>query len=78
MEAILVRRFDPFNFFVVPGFPNVVPTIDEWGDFLPIFREHVEFLYLRRCSSCVYAILDTCEMYYTLCALYFVSNFTLT
>jgi hypothetical protein len=21
-------------------FPNVVPTPDEWGDFLPIFREH--------------------------------------
>jgi hypothetical protein len=39
MEAILARRFSPFNFSVVPGFPNVVPTIDEWGDFLPIFRE---------------------------------------
>jgi hypothetical protein len=40
MEAILARRFSPFNFSIVPGFPNVVPSIDEWGDFLPIFREH--------------------------------------
>jgi hypothetical protein len=39
MEAILARRFSPFNFSVVPGFPNVVPTIDEWGDYLPRFRE---------------------------------------
>ena len=39
MESILAERFSPFNFFDVPGFPNVVPTIDEWGDFLPIFRE---------------------------------------
>jgi hypothetical protein len=42
MEAILARRFAPFNFSVVSGFPNVVPTMDEWGDFLPIFREHKE------------------------------------
>jgi hypothetical protein len=40
MEAILAQRFAPFNFFVVPCFPNLVPTIDEWGDFMPIFREH--------------------------------------
>jgi hypothetical protein len=40
MEAILARRFSPFNFFVVPGFPNIVPTIDEWGDYLPRFREN--------------------------------------
>jgi hypothetical protein len=40
MESILARRFSPFNFSIVPGFPNVVPTIDEWGDFLPRFREH--------------------------------------
>jgi hypothetical protein len=40
MEAILARRFSPFNFSFVPSFPNVVPTIDEWGDLLPRFREH--------------------------------------
>jgi hypothetical protein len=40
MEAILARRFSSLNFSVVPGFPNVVHTIDEWGDFLPKFREH--------------------------------------
>jgi hypothetical protein len=38
MEKILARRSSPFNFFFVPGFPNVVPTVDEWGDYLPIFR----------------------------------------
>jgi hypothetical protein len=40
MEAILAQRFSPFNFSYVPDFPNVVPTMDEWGDFLPRFREH--------------------------------------
>jgi hypothetical protein len=40
MEAILAQRFSPLNFSVVPRFPNVVPTIDEWGDFFPEFREH--------------------------------------
>ena len=35
MEAIVVARFAPFNFSVVLDFPNNVPTMDEWGDFLP-------------------------------------------
>ena len=39
MEAILAQMFAPFNLSLVPGFPNVIPTIDEWGDYLPIFRE---------------------------------------
>jgi hypothetical protein len=39
MESILALRFSLFNFFVVPSFPNSVPTIDEWGDNLPRFRE---------------------------------------
>jgi hypothetical protein len=42
MDKILARRFSPFNFSVVPGFPNVVPTPNEWGDYLPIFRERKE------------------------------------
>jgi hypothetical protein len=37
MEAILAPRFAPFNFLVVPGFPNNVPIVDEWGDYLPRF-----------------------------------------
>jgi hypothetical protein len=37
MEKILAQRFAPFNFFVVPGFPNVVPYPNEWGDYFPIF-----------------------------------------
>ena len=40
MEAILARRFSPFNISYVPSFPNVVPTIYEWGDVLPIFGEY--------------------------------------
>jgi hypothetical protein len=40
MDKILAQRFSPFNFSVVPIFPNVVPTIDEWVDFFPIFKEH--------------------------------------
>ena len=42
MEAILARRFAPFNFFDVPGFSNLVPTMDVWGDCLPRFRESKE------------------------------------
>jgi hypothetical protein len=37
MEKILARRFALFNFSVIPGFPNVVPSLDEWGDYFPIF-----------------------------------------
>ena len=42
MEAILARRFASFNFSVIVGFPNDVPTIDIWGDCLPRFREKDE------------------------------------
>jgi hypothetical protein len=37
MEKILARKFAPFNFSAIPGFPNVVPSLDEWGDYLTIF-----------------------------------------
>ena len=40
METILAHRFSPLNFSVIPCFPNFVSTKDEWGDFLPRFREH--------------------------------------
>jgi hypothetical protein len=36
----LARKFAPFNFSIVPGFPNIVPTVDEWVEFLPIYKEH--------------------------------------
>ena len=39
MEAILARRFAPFNFSAILGFPHPVLTMTEWGDFLPIVRE---------------------------------------
>jgi hypothetical protein len=39
MVVILARRFAPFDFSSIPGFPNVVPIMDEWGDCLPKFRE---------------------------------------
>lgn len=32
-------RFSPSNFFVAPGFPNLVLDIEEWRDCLPSFRE---------------------------------------
>jgi hypothetical protein len=38
----LARRFSPFNFSIVPGFPNVVPSPNEWGHYFPIFRERKE------------------------------------
>ena len=42
MERILARKFAPFSFSDVLGFPNVVPTSNEWNDEFPIFREHKE------------------------------------
>jgi hypothetical protein len=42
MEKVLAQRFSPFNFSAIPGFPNVFPSSDEWHDYLPMFREHVE------------------------------------
>jgi hypothetical protein len=42
MEIILARRYDPFNFSFVLGFPNVVPTLKEWGDYFPIFTKRKE------------------------------------
>jgi hypothetical protein len=39
MDKILARGFAPFDFSIVPGFPNVIPTPNEWGDYFPIFRE---------------------------------------
>ena len=41
-ETMLAQRFDLLNFLVVPGFPNIVPIIDEWGYFLPRFQEKEE------------------------------------
>jgi hypothetical protein len=42
MERILARRYAPFNLSSIPGFPNVVPTLNEWGDYFPIFRDRKE------------------------------------
>jgi hypothetical protein len=42
MEDILARRFAPFNFYDIVGFPNDVLTIDIWGDCLPQFKEKDE------------------------------------
>jgi hypothetical protein len=38
MEDILDHRFAPFDFSVIPGFPNVVPTMHEWGAYLSRFK----------------------------------------
>ena len=42
MKAIVAQRFAPLDFSTVPGFPHPVPSMTEWGDFLPIFRERGE------------------------------------
>jgi hypothetical protein len=42
MEKILARRFAPFDFSGIPGFPNEVPSPNEWDDYLPRFREREE------------------------------------
>jgi hypothetical protein len=42
MKAIVALRFVPLNFIDIIGFPNVVPTMDIWGDFLPCFKENKE------------------------------------
>jgi hypothetical protein len=43
-----------------------------------IAAKHVlRFVYLGKCSPCVCELLNTCGKYYVLCALYFMSNFTL-
>jgi hypothetical protein len=42
MDKILARMFAPFDFSFIPGFPNVIPISNEWGDYFPIFREHKE------------------------------------
>ena len=41
-ETMLAQRFALLNFSNVHGFPNTVPIIDEWGYFLPRFREKEE------------------------------------
>jgi hypothetical protein len=56
MEAILARRFSPFNFSYVPDFPNVVPTMDEWGDFFPDL-ENIEMTTLQ--SICL-SFMNSC------------------
>jgi hypothetical protein len=42
MEEILARRFAPFDFSVVPGYPNPVPHVDEWKGQLPKFKEGID------------------------------------
>ena len=42
MEKILAQRFVPFIFSAIPGFPNDVPSPDEWSNYLPRFREREE------------------------------------
>ena len=42
MVAIVAARFSTLKFSAIAEFPNDVPTMDEWGDFLPHFREKEE------------------------------------
>ena len=47
------RRFSPFNFSVVPGFPNVVPTMDEWGDLESVKRTTLQSISVSFMNSCI-------------------------
>ena len=38
MEAIFSWSFQPFKFSSIPIFPHPIPTITEWGDYLPRFK----------------------------------------
>jgi hypothetical protein len=38
MERILAKRYAFCDFSDIAGFPHPVPTINEWGDYLPRFR----------------------------------------
>jgi hypothetical protein len=38
MEAILAQRYAIFYFSNVPGFPNLVPSKDDWENCLPRFK----------------------------------------
>jgi hypothetical protein len=38
MNRILAKRYAFCDFSSIAGFPNPVPTINEWGDYLPRFR----------------------------------------
>lgn len=38
MEKILAKRYAFCDFSDIVGFPHPVPTINEWGDYLPRFR----------------------------------------
>lgn len=40
--ALIATRYEPFNFSNVPGFPNPMLDIKEWGDYLPKFKEDDE------------------------------------
>ena len=42
MDAIEATRFSPLKFSSILGFPNDVPTMDEWGDFIAWFIEKEE------------------------------------
>ena len=38
MEAILAVRYAFYDFSNIVGFPHLVLSITEWGDYLPRFR----------------------------------------
>jgi len=39
MQAIASTMFGPLKFVDAPGYPNSVPPVKEWEDFLPKFKE---------------------------------------
>jgi hypothetical protein len=41
---IVVARFDPLDFSIIPRFPNLVPSMGVWGYYLPRLREDMTII----------------------------------
>jgi hypothetical protein len=49
MEAILAQRFAFYDFSDVIGFPNPIPSRDEWEGTLPTFKGEIGRFRLSIC-----------------------------
>jgi hypothetical protein len=60
MQAIIAASFAPFEFFVVPGFPNFVPIMDEGETSFPDLKEtkmtilhNIFLIFMKSCINWV-------------------------
>jgi hypothetical protein len=57
--AKIAARYAPFDFSNVPGFPNVVPNMEDWVDYLPIFNtddEKILAQHLKDFHACMHQL----------------------